>query len=44
MNPFQQRAAIRIAAVSLLLASIASPASWFVAREKAEASVVSLAI
>ena len=44
MNPFQQRAAVRIAAVSLLLASIASPASWFVAREKAEESVVSLAI
>jgi HD-GYP domain-containing protein (c-di-GMP phosphodiesterase class II) len=44
MNPFQQRAAIRIAAVSLVLASIASPASWFVAREKAEESVVSLAI
>lgn len=44
MNPFQQRAAIRIAAVSLVLASIASPASWFVAREKAEQSVVSLAI
>jgi len=44
MNPFQQRAAIRIAAVSVVLASIASPASWFVAREKAEESVVSLAI
>ena len=44
MNLFQQRAAIRIAAVSVLLASIASPASWFVAREKAEESIVSLAI
>ena len=44
MNPFQQRAAIRIAAVSILLASIASPAAWFVAREKAEESIVSLAI
>jgi len=44
MNPSQQRAAIRIAAVSVVLASIASPASWFVAREKAEESVVSLAI
>ena len=44
MNHFQQRAAIRIAAVSVVLASIASPASWFVAREKAEESIVSLAI
>jgi HD-GYP domain-containing protein (c-di-GMP phosphodiesterase class II) len=44
MNPFQKRAALRIAAVSLVLASIASPAAWFVAREKAEESVVSLAI
>jgi HD-GYP domain-containing protein (c-di-GMP phosphodiesterase class II) len=44
MNPFQKRAAIRIAAVSVLLASIASPAAWFVAREKAEESIVSLAI
>ena len=35
---------MRIAAVSVVLASIASPASWFVAREKAEESVVSLAI
>lgn len=44
MNPFRKRAAIRIAAVSILLASVASPAAWFVAREKAEESVVSLAI
>lgn len=44
MNPFQKRTAIRIAAVSVLLASIASPASWFVAREMAEESIVSLAI
>lgn len=44
MNPFQKRTALRIAAVSILLASIASPASWFVARENAEESVVSLAI
>jgi HD-GYP domain-containing protein (c-di-GMP phosphodiesterase class II) len=44
MNPFQRRTAIRIAAVSLLLASLASPVSWFVARELAEESVVSLAI
>ena len=44
MNSFQQRTAIRIAAVSIVLALVASPASWFVAREKAEESVVSLAI
>ncbi len=44
MNPFRKRTAVRIAGVSLLLASIASPVSWFVAREKAEESVVSLAI
>ncbi len=44
MNPFQKRAAIRIAAVSILLASVASPIAWFVAREKAEESIVSLAI
>lgn len=44
MNLFQKRAAFRIAAVSLLLAAIASPASWFVARERAEQNVVLLAI
>jgi len=44
MNPFQKRAAIRIAAVSAILASIASPISWFVARERSEESIVSLAI
>ena len=44
MNPFQKRTALRIAAVSLLLASLASPVAWFVARESAEESVVSLAI
>jgi hypothetical protein len=43
MNTFQKRTAIRIAAVSILLASIASPVAWFVARESAEESVVSLA-
>lgn len=43
MNPFQKRTAIRISAVSLLLASIASPVAWFVARESAEESIVSLA-
>lgn len=44
MNPFKKRAAIRIAAVSALLASIASPVSWFIARENAEESIVSLGI
>jgi HD-GYP domain-containing protein (c-di-GMP phosphodiesterase class II) len=44
MNPFQRRTAVRIAAVSLALASIASPISWYVARENAEQSVVSFAI
>ncbi|MDD3517457.1 MAG: HD-GYP domain-containing protein [Chromatiales bacterium] len=44
MNPFQKRTALRIAAVSILLASLASPVSWFVARDRAEKSVVALAI
>lgn len=44
MNPFNQRTALRIAAVSLVLASLASPVAWFVARESAEESIVSLAI
>jgi len=44
MNPFQKRTAIRIAAVSVILASVASPVAWFVARENAEESVVLLAI
>ncbi|NMM27550.1 MAG: HD domain-containing protein [Glaciimonas sp.] len=44
MNTFQKRTAIRIAAVSVLLATLASPVAWFVARESAEESIVSLAI
>jgi HD-GYP domain-containing protein (c-di-GMP phosphodiesterase class II) len=44
MNSFQKRTALRIAAVSILLASLASPVSWFVARDRAEESVVALAI
>ncbi len=44
MNTFQKRTAIRIAAVSILLASLASPIAWYVARESAEESIVSLAI
>ncbi len=43
MNPFQKRTAIRIAAVSVVLASIASPVSWFIARERAEEGIVALA-
>ena len=44
MNTFNKRTAWRIAAVSLLLASLASPVAWFVARENAEDCIVSLAI
>ena len=44
MNTFQKRTAIRIAAVSVILALIASPVSWLVARERAEESIVSIAI
>jgi len=43
MNKFQKRAALRIAAVSICLATLASSLAWFVAREKAEESIVSLA-
>ncbi len=44
MNPFKRRAATRIAAVSLLLAAIASPLAWYVERENAEQGVVALAM
>ena len=44
MNTFKKRTALRIAAVSILLASLASPIAWFVARESAEETIVSLAI
>jgi HD-GYP domain-containing protein (c-di-GMP phosphodiesterase class II) len=44
MNSFKRLTAIRIATVSIVLASIASPIAWFVARESAEESIVSLAI
>lgn len=40
MNLFQKRTAILIAATSVILASIASPIAWYVARENAEESVV----
>ena len=43
MDAFQKRTAIRIAMVSVLLASLASPVAWMVARESAEESVVALA-
>jgi HD-GYP domain-containing protein (c-di-GMP phosphodiesterase class II) len=44
MNPFNQRTAIRIALVSLLLAAVASPVAWFVAHRNAEQATVSLAM
>ena len=44
MNAFNKRTAWRIGAVSLLLALLASPVAWFVAREGAEESTVSLAV
>lgn len=44
MNYFQKRTAFKIAVVSVVLASLASPLSWYVARENAEESIVSLAI
>ncbi len=44
MNAFNRKTATRIAAVSLLLAAVASPLAWFVARENAEQGTVALAI
>lgn len=44
MNPFNRRAAIRIAVVSTLLAVVASPVVWYVARENAEQDMVALAM
>ncbi len=44
MNPFKRRAATRIAAVSLVLAAIASPLAWYVEQENAEQRTVSLAM
>ena len=44
MNAFNRRTAWRIATVSVLLAALASPVAWFVAREHAEEGTVSLAI
>lgn len=44
MNTFQKRTAIRIAAVSILLASLASPVAWFIERKSAMESIIFLAI
>lgn len=44
VNSFRKKAAIRIAMVSVVLASLASPVSWYVSLENAEKSTVSLAI
>ncbi|MFZ2267493.1 MAG: HD domain-containing phosphohydrolase [Azonexus sp.] len=44
MNAFNRRTAARIAAVSILLALVASPVAWFVTREGTEEATVSLAI
>ncbi|MDY0013640.1 MAG: HD-GYP domain-containing protein [Rhodocyclaceae bacterium] len=44
MNSFRRRTAWRIALVSLLLASLASPGAWFVVREQVEAGTVALAM
>ena len=44
MNPFNRRTAIRIAAVSTLLAAVASPLAWFSTQESEEESIVALAM
>lgn len=44
MNSFNRRTAVRIAAVSVLLAAVASPIAWFVGHTNAEKATVSLAI
>ncbi len=44
MNSFRKRTAVRIAAISILLAAVASPVAWLVAQEHAEEGTVSLAI
>jgi HD-GYP domain-containing protein (c-di-GMP phosphodiesterase class II) len=43
MNAFQKQTALRIAAVSVLLATVASSIAWFVSRENAEEGIVLLA-
>lgn len=42
--PVTKATLIRIAAVSVMLAAIASPVTWFISRERTEDSVVALAI
>lgn len=44
LNSFEKRVAVRIAAVSLLLAALTGPGAWWFAQEKSEASIVSLAM
>lgn len=44
MNSFNKRTAVRIAIVSMLLAAVASPVAWFVARRNAEDATVLLAM
>ncbi len=44
LNSFEKRVAIRIAAISAMLACLAGPAAWLVAQEKSEAAIVSLAM
>ncbi|QIK36654.1 HD-GYP domain-containing protein [Caldichromatium japonicum] len=44
MNLFRRRAARRIAAISLLLANLASSLAWLVAHERAEEDIVALAM
>jgi hypothetical protein len=43
MNSFQTQTALRIAAVSVVLATVASTLAWFVSRENAEEGIVLLA-
>jgi len=44
MISFKRKVALEIAAVSVILASVASPLAWYVSREKAEESIVSFAM
>ncbi len=44
MNLFNKRAAQRIALVSMILAGMLAPISWFITKESAEEEVVSLAM
>lgn len=44
LNRFNRRAALRIAAVSILLACIVAPIAWWIATESAEEEVVALAM